>query len=507
MNNHKSKHVVIGAVVSMLILILQMLLALVKVRLILTHYGHEYYSIFQSSNGVFSYLILIESGFSVAYLLKMYDPYAHGDYRKLESLYLGLEKMLYKVAGIMLIGVVAITIFYPMILAENSLGHLEVSVLIALCGIKFVLPYFFTVAKKQILNVVERSYLISIIDSTLNLLTDAIIIWICMYTDWSFLITVLASALMLIPSIIIYTAIINHYKKKFGFVKGVEPSYEASAMTKDIMAQKVAYLADNNVDQIILSTRDLLQATVYTSFNSVVSYPVSLTNQLISSFRGHMGVRLADDSDKSYVPFRKLLAMNFYIATVITSVFILQAQSFVKLWIGETYNTQNITLLLFAVILFRKCAENTITIAREGRDLYKLSKKYAIAAAIVNFVLSLILVQFIEIKGLLIATIIADIGILDFNDYRLVFHNIFNKNVDIWRELIPSIVCIGTAVFIRYFTGFQYVEQNNWLIFIGYSALAAIIVAVATLFLYLLASKYMRGTVNYFLPKRLKKEV
>lgn len=506
MNNHKSKHVVIGAVVSMIILILQMLLALAKVRLILTHYGHEYYSIFQSSNGVFSYLILIESGFSVAYLLKMYDPYAHGDYRKLESLYLGLEKMLYKVAGIMLIGVVAITVFYPMILAKNSLGRLEVSVLIALCGIKFVLPYFFTVAKKQILNVVERSYLISIIDSIINLLSDAIVIAICLYTNWSFLATVLASVLMLIPSIIIYTVIINYYKKKFGFVKGVKPSFEASAMTKDIMAQKVAYLADNNVDQIILSTRDLLQTTVYTSFNSVVSYPVSLTNQLISSFRGHMGVRLADDSDKSYVPFRKLLAMNFYIATVITSVFILQAQSFVKLWIGETYNTENITLILFAVILFRKCAENTITIAREGRDLYKLSKRYAIVAAIVNFVLSLILVQFIEIKGLLIATIIADVFILDFNDYRLVFHNIFDKKVDVWKELIPSAFCIGLSIVIRYCTPFQFVEQNIWGVFIVYSALTAIVVAIVALVLFLIDSKYMRGAINYFLPKRLKRK-
>ena len=55
-------------------------------------------------------------------------------------------------------------------------------------------------------------------------------------------------------------------------------------MTKDIMAQKIAYLADNNVDQIILSTQDLLQTTIYTSFNSVVSYPVTLVNQLIASF-------------------------------------------------------------------------------------------------------------------------------------------------------------------------------------------------------------------------------
>ena len=336
MERRNSKHIVWGSFLSMMVLVLQMFAALVKVRVILTNYGHEYYSIFQSSNGIFSYLILIESGFSVAYLLKMYEPYAKKDYQKVQSLYAGLEHMLYNVAMLMLMGVVAITLIYPLILADNNLGTLEIRILIAICGLKFVLPYFFTVAKKQILNVVERSYLISIIDSSVNLITDAIIIIIACFTDWGFIATVIASVLMLVPSIIVYTCILQYYKKKLNFSENVEPSYEASSMTKDIMAQKIAYLADNNVDQIILSTRDLLQTTVYTSFGSVVSYPVSLINQLISSFRGHMGVKLAGDVDSSYLPFRKLLSINLYIATVISSVFILQSQAFVKLWIGDT---------------------------------------------------------------------------------------------------------------------------------------------------------------------------
>ena len=94
----------------------------------------------------------------------MYEPYAHGDTRKLQELYLGLEHMMTRVAWIMLLGVAVVTIIYPLILAENALPQWELLVLIALGGIKFVLPYFFTVAKKQILNVVEKSYLITSID-------------------------------------------------------------------------------------------------------------------------------------------------------------------------------------------------------------------------------------------------------------------------------------------------------------------------------------------------------
>lgn len=505
MERKDSKHIVWGSFLSMIVLVLQMLTALVKVRVILTNYGHEYYSIFQSSNGIFSYLILIESGFSVAYLLKMYEPYAKKDYQKVQSLYIGLEHMLYKVAALMMIGVAAITLIYPLILADNNLGTLEIRLLIALCGLKFVLPYFFTVAKKQILNVVEKSYLISIIDSLVNLITDAIIIIIACFTDWGFVATVIASVLMLLPSIAVYTYILQYYKRKMNFSSGVEPSYEASSMTKDIMAQKIAYLADNNVDQIILSTRDLLQTTVYTSFGSVVSYPVSLINQLISSFRGHMGVRLAGDTDSSFAPFRKLLSINLYIATVISSVFILQAQAFVKLWIGDTYAATDLTILLFAIILFRKCAENTITIAREGRNLYKESKKYALCAAAVNFVLSVILVQFFEINGLLLATIIADLLVLDYNNYRIVFHNIFGRRVDITGELIPSILTLLLSVYVKNSGWFSMLNQATWIYFIAYSVTISLAVAVLVLVVYWLCSSYMRGAIHYFVPHKRRK--
>ena len=505
MERRNSKHIVWGSFLSMIILVLQMFAALVKVRVILTNYGHEYYSIFQSSNGIFSYLILIESGFSVAYLLKMYEPYAKKDYQKVQSLYAGLERMLYKVAMLMLMGVVAITLIYPLILADNNLGTLEIRILIALCGLKFVLPYFFTVAKKQILNVVERSYLISIIDSSVNLITDAIIIIIACFTNWGFIATVIASVLMLVPSIIVYTCILQYYKKKLNFSENVEPSYEASSMTKDIMAQKIAYLADNNVDQIILSTRDLLQTTVYTSFGSVVSYPVSLINQLISSFRGHMGVKLAGDVDSSYLPFRKLLSINLYIATVISSVFILKSQAFVKLWIGDTYATADLTIFLFAIILFRKCAENTITIAREGRNLYKESKKYALCAAAVNFVLSIVLVQFFEINGLLLATIIADLFVLDYNNYRIVFHSIFGRKVDISKEVIPSILALILSVLVKHSAWFAVLNQSTWIRFIAHSIVISLTVAVLALMAYWVCSCYMRGAVLYFVPHKEKK--
>ena len=56
----------------------------------------------------------------------MYEPYARKDYQKVQSLYAGLEHMLHREAMLMLMGVVAITLIYPLILADNNLGAVEI---------------------------------------------------------------------------------------------------------------------------------------------------------------------------------------------------------------------------------------------------------------------------------------------------------------------------------------------------------------------------------------------
>lgn len=57
----------------------------------------------------------------------MYELYARKDYQKVQSLYAGLEHMLHRVvAMLVLMGVVAITLIYPLILADNNLGAVEI---------------------------------------------------------------------------------------------------------------------------------------------------------------------------------------------------------------------------------------------------------------------------------------------------------------------------------------------------------------------------------------------
>ena len=112
--------------------------------------------------------------------------------------------------------------------------------------------------------------------------------------------------------------------------------------------------------------------------------------------------------------------------------------------------------------------------------------------------------QFLEIKGLLIATIIADVFVLDYNNYRLVFSKIFSRKNDIWRELFPSTICIVLAVYIKYFSPYVRIIQDSWFIFIVYTFMTAAATVVIVTILYLLSSKYMREAIMYFIPTRFR---
>lgn len=492
----------LGSMVSIFILFLQMIFGLLKIKVLLATFGYEYYSIYQNANSVLAYLILLESGFSIAYLLKMYEPYNEANYNKIQQLYLGLSKMLHKVASLMLLIILVVSLIYPYIVAKNNIADFKIILLIFICGLKFVLPYFLNVSKKQILHLLKKSYLVTIIDSCINLLTDFIIVFTVTYTSISFIGVIFLSLLMLIPSFIIYQILFKKASVKLQFNDNCEPSYEASYMTKDILIQKVSYLVDNNIDLIIITSKNLFQSSIYSTYSSIITFPITVINQLSSFFRGYLGLKInIAGKESSYNSFRALLTCNFILSTIISTVFILEIQNFITLWIGPKFTADSITILLFSFIIFRKCNEGIIIIAKEAKDLFKESKNYTITAACLNVILSFILVSFYGINGLLIATLISDIFILDFMNLKLVFNKIFNKSLDIWKEIgITSLIFILTFIIFNYLKLYNRVSKG-WFFFINESIVCILLVSFVTFILYFLFHKDFRNLVKFEFKK------
>lgn len=94
------------------------------------------------------------------------------------------------------------------------------------------------------------------------------------------------------------------------------------------------------------------------------------------------------------------------------------------------------------------------------------------------------------------AKALADIIVLDFNNYRLVFSKIFARKIDIWKELLPTSIGLSVCIYIRYFSNYSAINQESWMSFAFCSIVSTVAVAISMGFGYLIFSDHIRGLVK-----------
>ncbi|WP_371261678.1 polysaccharide biosynthesis C-terminal domain-containing protein [Alkalibacterium sp. 20] len=115
--------------------------------------------------------------------------------------------------------------------------------------------------------------------------------------------------------------------------------------------------------------------------------------------------------------------------------------------------------------------------------MYKESKKYTLATAVLNFILSLILVNIFSINGLLLSTVITNYFIMDLGNYKLVYNQIFNKSIRVpLRDFGLIFINLFLTLAVIYLVNRLMIANFSlsWLIFMVKALLLTIISFVIT---------------------------
>src|SRR5690606_23551917 len=99
-----------------------------------------------------------------------------------------------------------------------------------------------------------------------------------------------------------------------------------------------------HIDTLILSVVNVFLVTVYTSYNSVMNYPVTLVKKITNNLRASIGLKLSKNDTNVYSVFKEIMSLNYFVAAVVTSTFIVMVNKFIFLWIGEQFLLDNISV-------------------------------------------------------------------------------------------------------------------------------------------------------------------
>lgn len=410
----KTKKSALNLITDIIPLLIVSLLGIFKTKYFIQYLGNETMGLYNLCSNIMVYVSLVDGGLASAVLYSLYKPNAEGDKEKLNELLSGAMRVFSKI-GMIVFGIAFVVSFFVVVFIKDPstlpFGYWGIVASFLLFSLSNVIAYFF-VPFKELLEVKEKKYLYNLIYQGGQIVLSI--------TEITMLVTIkgvdkglLFMMILLMHSIIRLIArliIAFVCKKKFpeANVFNKKKDYSFKKLLPSLVFHKICGLVSSNVDTIILSSFIGLGAVaIYSAYSYVITMMKNILGKLSSSMTAIIGNSLVKSREKMYDIYLEFDAMLFYIAIIICIPLTLAINGFIDIFYAGKIETQFLIAFSFVLILFSFIVKLATTMFVSADGLYKETRHCAIVDASINLALSLTLVHFIGISGVLIATAVA----------------------------------------------------------------------------------------------------
>lgn len=498
---NRKKLGIIITFVALLSTLIMGIITLFRVKLVLDNYGAEINGLMQVAVQMSAYLLLIESGMTAAYQYNMYSKIKENDINSISKLYVGLILNMKKIGVKMLLISLILPFIYLLFINRIEVTYLDAVLVLLVMGIRFSVPYLFVIPQRGILAAYERQYTSDLIQLLLNVIViiiEAVVIYSLTPPLYLVLMIYIVCELLTVPLYNLLVRKITNIKNTKYMTADMSPK----EMTNDILIHQVSSLVFFNTDNILLSIfKNLESVTIYSAFNTLISYPTQIINKIIGGLRASLAIKIQGKDKNAFSVYNEILSIVTFCASIVVPIFILMSNKFVELWIGKEYTLAGIDVILFGLIILNRMINPVVCAARDARGLYKESKKYTVIQAILNIIISIMLVKPLGITGILIGTVVSMYLVSTPFNFHLVYKEVFKEKTKIVFRFINIILVTLIVIFIESetnkFISFSY--YSGWSNFIFETIFLILVTVVVSSFIYLLSDSGFRRFIKRFI--------
>ena len=429
-------------------------------KIILVHFGSDVNGLVSSLNQFLNYITLIEGGVGGVIAANLYKPIVNKDIKKISSIYNTADSFYKKIGIIYILYSIILAIIYPL-LFNTSFNWTFVFSLTLILSINLLVQYMFSLSYKTILNADKKGYIISFTQSII-IVISIIFAYVSIKIYPSVHLLKLLTGVLYFFQPLIYGI---YFKRNYSIDK-------KAAKDMNLIKQRWDGFAINIAAFIHLST-DISILTIFTNFATVSIYSVytlvtSGLRQIIISISNAISPTLGQSyaSGKQDELNMKLDLYEYIILVVVFfsfSVAILLISPFVMIY-TKGINDANYYQPIFGILLLISEALYLIKLPHlslsYSANRFKEITKPSFIEALINIIISLLLVKKYSLIGIVIGTIVAMI-------YRLVFHIYYTgklvtnrKQIVFYRKLFIFIFG-GIIGIIIIFSLFMFGSQMN----------------------------------------------
>lgn len=448
----KINQIKIGAILSYVIIIVNMLIGVLYTPILTAKLGQTEYGLYSLVTSIISYLTILDFGFGNAIIIYT-TRYKNNNEKDKEQKLHGMFFIIYTVIGI-IVGIIGAILWLNVDnLFGNTMGSDELEKAKILMGIlTFNLVVTFPLS---IFSSIITSYEKFIFSKLLNLtriILNPIVMLVLLNFGFKSIALVILTTVLNVGTLIlnfIYCKKKLNIKLKFGKID--------FKLLKEIMAYSVWIFLNSIMDKINWSVSQLILG-VYSGSVAVAIYAIgSKLNEMYMSFSTAIsGVMLpkvtkmesnnATNEEFTDV-FIKTGRVQYIVMALIITGFVLYGKEFITMmWVGQDYVQSYIIACILMIPLTVPLIQNVGLNILQAKNKYKFRVMILMFFAIVNVILSIILSKLYGGIGAASATAVSLIC------GQIIFMNIFYHKkiginiIEFWKNIFKMTIPIVFAV-------------------------------------------------------------
>lgn len=426
--------------------------------------GVEYLGLNGLFTNVISILSVAELGVGLTITFSLYKPLAEKNEKKTKALMDIFGKVYVFISLVVLAIGILLLPFLPYLMKEQT-NIQNVYLIYLLFLLNSVLSYFFSY-RYSIIGADQKGYIViksNIIFSFILSLLQILVLFL-----WqSFIIYLIINILInLIQNIYLSKKAIKLYpylKMKGNYKIDKADADDLFKKIRAMMFQKIGSVSLYATDNIIISTFiGVYWVGIYSNYVMIIVVVTNLVGQIYSQLTSSVGNLVELESkEKSYEIFLNLLFFTFWLAGFCSICLLGLINNFIYLWIGKQYLLDFAITFVIVLNFMLLQHRNVSTIFTNSMGLFWHTRYVMFITAILNLLISIILINRVGLIGTLIGTAIAHIVTNFWFEPFVVLKYGFNKRLSNYfkRYSIYTLILFAVGTFTIFLCSF--VKENS----------------------------------------------
>lgn len=460
-------------------------------------------------NGLFVSILQVlnmaELGFSSAITYSLYKPIAEND-RPFMWAMMCLYRRIYKYIGygIFTIGLV-ITPFIPYIIKGDVPDDINIYTLYWLYLANTSLSYLLFAYKQALLDASQRRDLISRTLTIVLSIQYILQIVVLLVFENYYIYYILTPVCTCIFNILL-SRVTNKMYPDFQSSGTLPQSTlcDLKQKIKGVVIGKVCMTSRNAISSIILSASfGLATVGIYSNYFLITTSIASIMGIVCTSMSASVGNSMVTESEeKNHQDFRLFTFMYAWLSSIVFSCLISLYQPFMRLWVGDENMFPMPIVALFCLYFFVLTSGDIRTVYMNSKGLWWENRWRTILESSSNVILSLILLQWIGISGVIVGPVLSLIIFNFFMSTSIIYKYCFPhfSMVRYYMSYIAYFIVAASVGIMSYYVC-SFTEFESKLVELITRGILSIVVSI--LLMLLIYHRYSYAKMSMFFLKRI----